>query len=649
LRAVIDGTTDAVYVKDRQGRYLMMNAAGAEFLGKTVAEVIGQDDTRQFSPQTARAIMEADGRVMATGEVQTYEDVGTAAGVTRTYLSTKGPYRDADGAVCGVIGISRDITERKRAEEARARLAAIVELSEDAILSESLDGVVLSWNRAAEKMFGYPAAEMLGRPLAPLVPEDRAAEASAILTQVGQGRRVENHETVRLRKDGARVDVALSVSPLLDASGRVTGVAKIARDITARKGNERRLAAEHAVTRVLAESASLDEAAPEVLRAVGETLGYDLGVLWEVSLDPDGLRCVAVWRPPGAPVAEFERHSPRIAVARGEGLPGRAWDTGRPAWVPDAPFPLSAAAARVGPCGALAAPLVSDGTVLGVIEFFSPELRHLPECVQAMVSSVATQVGQFIERRRAERMLHAREREFRLAREIQQGLLPRTLPAVPGLQIAGVSHPAQETGGDSFDFIPLADGALGVSIGAATGPGIGAALLIAETRAYLRALTLTHTDPGTILRLLNSRLAEEIGTGHFVTLLLARLSPPPCTLDYSNAGHWPGHVIDARGEVKSVLPSMNLPLGVDPGGDFPTGRPVALDPGDVIVLLSDGIIEAPSGAGQLFGMDRAIEAVRAHRQESPGEIIDALLTQVREWSRTTQEDDMTVVVIKVVG
>src|SRR5262249_38479435 len=114
LRAVSEGTTDAVFVKDRQGRYLMINTAGARFLGRTVAEVIGKDDTELFSPETARAIMEGDRRIMAAEKIQTYEDVGTAAGVTRTYLSTKGPYRDARGTVRGMIGISRDITERKQ-------------------------------------------------------------------------------------------------------------------------------------------------------------------------------------------------------------------------------------------------------------------------------------------------------------------------------------------------------------------------------------------------------------------------------------------------------------------------------------------------------------------------------------------------------
>src|SRR5262245_58257536 len=107
LRAVIEGTTDAIFVKDRQGRYLMMNTAGARFLGKTVAEVIGKDDTDLFSAETARAIMEGDRRIMATGEIQTYDDVGTAAGVTRTYLTTKGPYRGGPGRITRARGIPR--------------------------------------------------------------------------------------------------------------------------------------------------------------------------------------------------------------------------------------------------------------------------------------------------------------------------------------------------------------------------------------------------------------------------------------------------------------------------------------------------------------------------------------------------------------
>src|SRR5262249_34972705 len=204
----------------------------ARYLGRTVAEVVGKDDTELFSPETARLIMEGDRRIMATGAVQTYEDVGAAAGVTRTYLSTKGPYRDARGNVIGVIGIACDISERKQAEEMRSRLAAIVESSEDAIFSKNLDGILLTWNRGAERMYGYAAAEVVGKPVSLLVPPGRAGEVSAILERLKRGERLENHETVRLRKDGTRIEVALNISPMADAAGHITGASVIGRDIT---------------------------------------------------------------------------------------------------------------------------------------------------------------------------------------------------------------------------------------------------------------------------------------------------------------------------------------------------------------------------------------------------------------------------------
>jgi PAS domain S-box-containing protein len=124
LEGVVEGTTDAVFVKDLLGRYLTINSAGAHFLGKTVAEVVGHQDRELFSPESAQKIREGDCRVMAAGEAQTYEEEVTAAGVTRTYLSTKAPYRDHQGRVIGLIGISRDITDRKRLEEELRRRAA---------------------------------------------------------------------------------------------------------------------------------------------------------------------------------------------------------------------------------------------------------------------------------------------------------------------------------------------------------------------------------------------------------------------------------------------------------------------------------------------------------------------------------------------
>ena len=145
LRAVVEGTSDAIFVKDLQGHYLMINTAGACFLGKTVNEVIGKDDSELFAPQTASKIMADDRRIMETGEGQSFQAVlTTSAGAMRTYFAIKSPYRDREGKVCGVLGVSRDITEQKHTEEAlrasEERYRLLFERNVAGVFRSTLDG-----------------------------------------------------------------------------------------------------------------------------------------------------------------------------------------------------------------------------------------------------------------------------------------------------------------------------------------------------------------------------------------------------------------------------------------------------------------------------------------------------------------------------
>jgi PAS domain S-box-containing protein len=182
VNAVVEGTSDAVFVKDLQGRYLMINAAGARLLGKTVEEVIGKDDGELFTPDTARAIIESDRQVMTTGGSQVLEEKATAAGVTRTYLATKSVYRDAQGQVIGLIGISRDITELKRLEE-QFRQAQKMEA-----VGRLAGGVAHDFNNLLTVINGYSGlvfnrlrAEDPSRK--PLVEIQKAGERAANLTR----------------------------------------------------------------------------------------------------------------------------------------------------------------------------------------------------------------------------------------------------------------------------------------------------------------------------------------------------------------------------------------------------------------------------------------------------------------------------------
>ena len=146
----------------------------------------------------------------------------------------QGVYNEADEPFA-FEGFVVDFTERKRAEAASATFAAIVESSDDAIISKSLDGVITSWNQSAERMFGYTASEAVGQPITMLIPPDRLDEEAKILEQLKRGERVDHFETIRVRKDGSLLDISLTISPVKDADGRIVGASKVARDITERK------------------------------------------------------------------------------------------------------------------------------------------------------------------------------------------------------------------------------------------------------------------------------------------------------------------------------------------------------------------------------------------------------------------------------
>jgi serine phosphatase RsbU (regulator of sigma subunit) len=254
------------------------------------------------------------------------------------------------------------------------------------------------------------------------------------------------------------------------------------------------------------------------------------------------------------------------------------------------------------------------------------------------------------ERREHERRL-AEERVrlmLLIAQEIQRKLFPGAPPAVDGFDIHGLSHPAEATGGDYFDYIPLPDSGLGIAVGDVCGHGFGPALLMATTRAYLRALMLSSARVGEVLGLVNRALAADVTEGRFVTLFLARLDPSERTLVYTSAGHPPGYVLAPDGSVRAELASTGLPLGIVSEADFPEAPSVVLEPGDLVLLLTDGIVEASDPLKTQFGTDRALEVARAHRHRPAREIVEAISGAVREFIRRDElPDDITGLVIKV--
>ncbi|KAF0250418.1 MAG: putative hybrid sensor histidine kinase [bacterium] len=259
LRTIIESATDAIFIKDLQGKYLLINSAGARFLGKTVEEVIGKDDREFFSLDTAEEIMAGDRLVITSNQTHSYEDIGTAAGVTRTYLSIKTPYHDSEGKVIGLIGISREITERKRVEEAIAAekklLAVTLGSIKDGVITVDKEGTIVLINQAAEQIIGVNQEETINKPfnkILKLVSEsDRKTRRNTINRALKTGKRIE-HTTasILITKDGQERIVSESALPIFDTDSNLIGVVLVFRDITEKRKIEEKLMHEQAARAV---------------------------------------------------------------------------------------------------------------------------------------------------------------------------------------------------------------------------------------------------------------------------------------------------------------------------------------------------------------------------------------------------------------
>jgi PAS domain S-box-containing protein len=354
----------------------------------------------------------------------------------------------------------RESEERhKQAEEALHRSvachSAILASAVDCIIGIDEHGRVTDWNPAAEATFGYSRADVLGREMAELIvppslrEQHRQGLARCLATGVGRvlGTRV---ELTGMRADGTEFPVEVSIVRIsLDGPGLFIG---FVRDISDRKAAEHRLAARQAVTEVLAEAPTLADAAPHILRAIGEHLHWDYCALWEVEQRDNRLRCVETWHAPSIVFPEFEAISRQSAFAPGVGLPGRVWTSGEPTWIvdvlQDTNFPRLPMAAAEGLHTGVAFPILLGRTVLGVMEFFTQELREPDQALLQLLEAIASQVGQFIERRRAEEELATRAgqmqnlfdglRDVFFSVDTVQGRALQTSPACE--QIFGVSQ-----------------------------------------------------------------------------------------------------------------------------------------------------------------------------------------------------------------
>lgn len=296
-------------------------------------------------------------------------------------------------------------------------------------------------------------------------------------------------------------------------------------------------------------------------------------------------------------------------------------------------------------------PLRLKGRMIGVLSVFNKKGSGFTESDQRLGTIIAAQSAQVIEHARLveeEKALQVMQRELEMAHEIQRNLLPKTVPDLPGYDLAAKTVPARNVGGDYYDFLPSGDDHLALVLGDVSGKSMPAALLMANVQATIRGQTLLNPAAGDCMTRSNRLLYDSTDSDKFVTFFYAVLDPARHELRYSNAGHNPPMLLSKGGEPR-LLETGGPVLGVVPSFTFEEAT-VTIDPGDLLLIYSDGFTEAMDRRFEEFGEDRLLEATRAAWDLPAAGIVESIFDAVNKHAGDApQTDDMTLMVLRYSG
>jgi PAS domain S-box-containing protein len=520
-----------------------------------------------------------------------------------------------------------------RQSEARTRL--VLDSAPDAFITLDRDGIITTWNAAAERMFGWSAVEAIGQPMRGLIipPEFRERHdqrrralierEGAVATQI--------FDAAFQRRDGSRFDGEATVSRV--EIGDDVLLSGFVRDLTEtqRRDAERdeltRAHAARAEAERVAEMMSgmgalvdaalarrhLDEVLADLVAGVQEVLGADAAAIFLADEAQEWLRLAAS--------SSGTRPASVDPIPFGDGYPGRVARSREPIFArhPDAAELGDPGLRGIEIDSMLAVPLQAKGSVIGVLRVCASPPHRFTADDLGLLRLAADRVALAIS--------HARvyEREHQIAVTLQRSLLPESLPDLPGLTVAASYRPAAseaEVGGDWYDVIPIPGGGAGLVMGDVAGKGLAAASMVGRLRSALRAYALEGHDPAMVVQQLNRLVWTEAAESQMVTLLYVVVDPTNGVARWVNAGHPPALLVGANGGPQFLEGGTSVPLGVMP---FPSydEMTAAMAPGSTLVLYTDGLVEIP-GAHIDDGMSRLAEQVRKAPEE-PKALCDYLL------------------------
>jgi PAS domain S-box-containing protein len=626
---------DCVLGMNHLGEVIEFNAAAERTFGYTRDVALGQElATLIVPPDLRQRHREGLASYLKTGEGPVLDRRTELTAMRRD--GTTFPVEVAITRIPGsdppqFTGYIRDISNRLEAERIRAHLAAVVHDTQEAVISKDLQGIITAWNDGARRLYGYSPNEAIGQPISILIPEDHKSEEWRILDRIRGGERVETYETERIRKDGVRIDVSLTISPVTDPILGIVGASIVARNITAEK--RRRLAQDFLVRAAKALDASLD--LDETARTIVRTAVPDLSELCIIDFLRDngsiGDSVIASAEP--AVANELDRIRREAPIdPQGDHPVARVLRGGQAMVLRDLTAPgIQREVAqsdehgefivRAGYNSAVVAPMVARGRLLGAISFLhvQNDRRYDPQDL-VLLEDVAARAAMALDNAR----LYA-ERDH-IAKVLQRGLRPETPEPIPGLDLAVVFEAAGEgveLGGDFYDVIPVTDGYL-VLVGDVAGHGAEVATYTAQIRHTVRALAPFAMRPAQIVERVNSVLMDSNTGERFATLqlaLLRRQETGAVDVELACAAHPPALVV--RGEGRTEALSGGSIVGMWRDVDVEVHQ-FTLNPGETFLAYTDGWLEA----GPVHTHRTPEELAIAAAQAAEGDL-DALLEGLR--------------------